>query len=157
MQEEIEEILNQLITDLELKEKEYPLIRTIHAISLLKVIRDIIQPSPPVEQTVDAGPFFITKFDSNKYYWCKCENCGWEDSSEFTEGCHAIADTGDHTDPVCPICIGNSLEADSSINPDKQYEGIVDVKIPYSIIIDAYKKTISQLNDSLDNFRYPES
>ena len=55
MQEEIEQILNQLITDLELEEKEYPLIRTIHAISLLKVIRDIIQPSPPVEQTVDAG------------------------------------------------------------------------------------------------------
>ena len=55
MQKEIEEILNQLITDLELEEKEYPLIRTIHAISLLKVIRDIIQPSPPVEQTVDAG------------------------------------------------------------------------------------------------------
>jgi len=110
-------------------------------------------PVKPVEGETDQ--YFIRQFDSNKYYWCKCENCGWEDSSEFTEGCHAIADTGDHSDPVCPICGCNKLEGDSDIDPDKQYEGIVEVKIPYSIVLSAYKKTIDQLNESLESFRYP--
>jgi len=112
--------------------------------------------SPHVKPVdVETDPYFIRQFDSDKYYWCKCENCGWEDSSEFTEGCHAIADTGDHSDPVCPICGCNKLEGDSAIDPDKQYEGIVEVEIPVALILSAHKKTIDQLNESLERFRYP--
>jgi len=111
------------------------------------------EPVKPVD--VETDPYFIRQFDSNKYYWCKCENCGWEDSSEFTEGCHAIADTGDHSDPVCPICGCNKLEGDSAVDPDKQYEGIVEVKIPVALILSAHKKTIDHLNESLERFRYP--
>ena len=47
--------VNKLITDLDLEKNKYPLMKTVHVISMLKVIQDIIKSSPPVEQTVDAG------------------------------------------------------------------------------------------------------
>lgn len=39
-----------------------------------------------------------------KYYNAECEKCGWYASSQYCNGGGAIADTGDYSDPTCPIC-----------------------------------------------------
>ncbi len=103
----------------------------------------------------EGEPTFVREFDSNKYYWCKCENCGWEDSSDHCEGGHSIADTGDFSDPLCPICFSNKIEGEPEIQIPESYSGVVKVNIPNRIHFDAYKKTIEILNEQLDKIRYP--
>ncbi len=105
-------------------------------------------PLPPIAEEKDN---YVTRiFDSTQYYWCKCEGCGWEDSSEFCEGGHAIADSGDYSDPVCPICFSNNIEGEPVLNvPDN--EGTVTVKIPLELYIAPYKKITKQLLDAENN------
>lgn len=38
------------------------------------------------------------------YYPCVCGNCGWKGPSSEAAGGDPIADTGDYSDVVCPIC-----------------------------------------------------
>jgi hypothetical protein len=99
------------------------------------------------------GSSLTREFNSDKYYWCKCEGCGWEDSSEFTEGCHPIGDSGDYTDPVCPVCGCNKLEGEP-IFDTPQYEGVIKIKLPLDMILDPYKKTIKNREDIIDKLRY---
>lgn len=82
-------------------------------------------------------------FDSNNYYWCKCEGCGWEGSSEHCAGGNAIADTGDHSDVLCPICFNSKLDGEPVIDTP-QYEGIVNLKMPLDLILTPYLKIIRQ-------------
>lgn len=119
---------------------------------VIKWLDESYEPETPNE---DAEPFILRKFNSDKYYWCKCENCGWEDSSEFTEGCHQIADTGDHSDPVCPVCFSNKLEGEAVLDVPENYAGIVEIKIPLSLVLDPFKKTIKQADDIIEQYRYP--
>ncbi len=117
------------------------------------------KPLPPAPEPADiqeaAEGYLTRKIDTNKYYWCKCENCGWEDSSEFLEGCHPIADTGDHSDPVCPVCFCNKIEGEPTIEVPESYSGEVEVKIPLDTVINPYKKTIESLNNTIEDLRYP--
>lgn len=43
-------------------------------------------------------------FDDPTYYPVRCPVCKWEGMSDQSEGGTAIADTGDHSDIVCPEC-----------------------------------------------------
>lgn len=56
----------------------------------------------------------VIVFDSNAWYWCHCTSCGWQGSSEDTDGGGQIADTGDYGDVLCPNCSSNDLEGDNS-------------------------------------------
>ena len=97
--------------------------------------------------------FIIKKIDTNKHFWCKCENCGWEDSSEFCEGCHPIADTGDHTDPLCPVCFNNKLDGNAVIDVP-EYAGVVEIKIPIDLVISPYKKELARLQSENEKKRW---
>lgn len=115
-------------------------------------------PAPEPADIQEAAEGYLTrKIDTNKYYWCKCENCGWEDSSEFLEGCHPIADTGDHSDPVCPVCFCNKIEGEPTIEVPESYSGEVEVKIPLDTVINPYKKTIESLNRVIDELRWSDA
>lgn len=46
----------------------------------------------------------------NNYFPAECEHCGFQGCSGEWGGGHAIADTGDYTDPSCPKCGGLSCE-----------------------------------------------
>jgi len=101
--------------------------------------------------------FIIREINTDKYYWCKCENCGCEDSSEFCEGCHPIADTGDNTDPLCPVCGCNKLEGEPALIEPESYSGIVKVKIPFDAVIEPLKKTIKQQEKIIEDLRWSNS
>lgn len=94
--------------------------------------------------------------DTTKYYWCKCEHCGWENSSEFCEGCHPIADTGDHTDPVCPVCGSSDIEGDPTIDIPA-YEKEHKFLMPLDLLLDPYKKTVKMLSEKLFDAKFPQS
>jgi hypothetical protein len=47
---------------------------------------------------------------NRNYYFCRCENCGWEGSSEYLYGGGQIGDTGDYGDAFCPVCDSFDLE-----------------------------------------------
>jgi hypothetical protein len=84
--------------------------------------------------------------NGQKWYWCKCESCGWENSSEYADGGTPIADTGDHSDPICPVCGSNKIEGESKFFTDERYTKTV-VEIPFDEFIHPYKKAIERLND----------
>jgi hypothetical protein len=130
-----------LIPNQEIKQSDFELFE--------KIIKDTIFEGR-VNIVENLNPTIIKEIDTNKWYWCKCENCGWEDSSEFTEGCHPIGDTGDHSDPICPICGCYKLEGEPTIEVPSM-EGIIKVKLPLNLILEPYKKTIIDLNQSIDN------
>jgi hypothetical protein len=48
--------------------------------------------------------FQVVSDNEVKYYDAECGNCGWWGSSQWLQGGGAIADTGDHSDVVCPVC-----------------------------------------------------
>ncbi len=102
-----------------------------------------------LSRAIPTGDFITRIMDTDKSYWCKCENCGWEDSSQFCEGGDAIGDTGDYSDPVCPICFSSNIEGDSTLDVPS-YEGIVIVKIPLDIYMAPYKKLLKQAMDAED-------
>jgi hypothetical protein len=61
--------------------------------------------------------YFVEKvltalFPKTTYYMCKCENCGWQGMSCCAAGGHAIADTGDYSDAVCPKCYSYKIEGE---------------------------------------------
>lgn len=109
----------------------------------------------PTTGKSEAG-FLVREFNSDKYYWCKCENCGWEDSSQYCEGGGAMADTGDFCDPMCPICFSNKIEGKSALDVPDSYDGIYKIKIPVGLIIEPYKKTLESLRKEIDDLRFPE-
>lgn len=41
---------------------------------------------------------------TGKWFNVCCQNCGWTGSSEWLDGGHQIADTGDYGDTYCPNC-----------------------------------------------------
>jgi hypothetical protein len=44
--------------------------------------------------------------DELKHWWvAECPVCKWRGLSRDAEGGHAMADTGDFNDVVCPVCI----------------------------------------------------
>lgn len=45
-----------------------------------------------------------TKEELEKYWIAKCVKCSWTGLSRDCDGGHPIADTGDYTDCICPIC-----------------------------------------------------
>lgn len=45
----------------------------------------------------------------HRYFTVICENCGWWGPSKFLQGGHPLADTGDFTDAVCPVCDGTDV------------------------------------------------
>lgn len=100
------------------------------------------------------GGFIIRNFNSDKNYWCRCDSCGWEDSSEFAEGGHQIADTGDYSDPVCPICHSSEINGDAVLSEHEDYSGIHEVKIPIDFITKPYKTYVKILEQALDNYKF---
>ena len=48
------------------------------------------------------------KYDN--FFTAECLECGWWGSSRLVEGGHPIADTGDYSDPVCPVCYSDEIE-----------------------------------------------
>lgn len=44
-----------------------------------------------------------------KWYDAECESCGWFGSSQYCGGGYAIADTGDYSDPTCPVCSAEKI------------------------------------------------
>lgn len=65
--------------------------------------------------------------DSNIYYRCECNKCGWIDSSQFAAGGESIADTGDYEDARCPQCNNKNVDANSD-----SYKGIIAIPISKS-------------------------
>lgn len=47
--------------------------------------------------------------DTAKYYEVICDKCSWSGCSKDCGGGGQIADTGDYSDPTCPICFSNQL------------------------------------------------
>jgi len=90
----------------------------------------------PVPET----EYVLRKFDTNKYYWCKCENCGWEDSSEYAAGGHSIGDTGDYSEVVCPICCSDKIEGETDTVLPEEYDGVHFIKIPLNTFLAPYQK-----------------
>lgn len=86
-------------------------------------------------------------FKSGRYYWCKCEECGWEDSSEYLLGGGAIADTGDYDDVYCPICGCTNLDGDSKYVTEDTYADQI-VEIPLREILEPYLKEIRRLHEN---------
>lgn len=52
----------------------------------------------------------ITIQSTGNYYPVVCGNCGWFGSSNQCEGGGQIADTGDYSDILCPICFSDNVE-----------------------------------------------
>ena len=50
--------------------------------------------------------YFRAMPDDKEKSWfhAECEDCRWSGSSRFLLGGHQIADTGDYSDAICPIC-----------------------------------------------------
>ncbi len=90
--------------------------------------------------------YVLRTIDTDKWYWCKCTNCGWEDSSEFAGGGAPLGDTGDHTDPCCPICHCTDLNGDPVCDVPT-YEGEVSVKIPLDVYLPPYIKAAELAKD----------
>lgn len=58
----------------------------------------------------EKNEYVIEVSEKNKYYPGECETCGWIGSSELLLGGCAIADTGDYTDSLCPICLSAKVD-----------------------------------------------
>lgn len=80
-----------------------------------------------VWQEVEEGKDFYL-MDTDKWYWCKCEKCGWEGSSQLCKGGGPIADTGDYDDALCPECMSNDLDGETDNGPE-DYTSIVAIPI----------------------------
>jgi len=81
-------------------------------------------PSMPVEEVpakriIPKDPYFVGQ----------CNSCGYKCSSEEWGGGSAIADTGDYTDPYCPLCLSKDVdEADDDLYIDQTELLIAAVK-----------------------------
>jgi hypothetical protein len=80
------------------------------------------------------------------HYWCKCESCGWEDTSMHVDGGHQIADTGDYGDIYCPICGCSELEGESKYITEETYEDQL-IEIPLRELLTPYLDAIRKLRD----------
>lgn len=65
-----------------------------------------------IEYNLTFGMNYYKKLPDTEQKWFDaiCNTCGWEGSSEYLQGCHAIGDTGDYTDPLCPVCGSNQVD-----------------------------------------------
>jgi len=64
----------------------------------------------PAKRIVPKDPYFVGQ----------CNSCGYKCSSEEWGGGSAIADTGDYTDPYCPLCLSKDVdEADDDLYIDQ--------------------------------------
>lgn len=114
-----------------------------------KDLENIFWLSPAIPPTVETE-YVLRKFDTDKFYWCKCEDCGWEDSSEFCEGGHAIADSGDYSEVVCPVCCSARIEGEETVKVPEQYDGVHFIKIPISTFIEPYRKAAKKARELED-------
>lgn len=83
--------------------------------------------------------------NGKKRYWCKCEDCGWENSSEYAAGGSPIADTGDYSDAMCPVCGSLKIDGESKYFKDEDYTKCI-VEIPFDEFIAPYNKIIDKAN-----------
>jgi hypothetical protein len=98
------------------------------------------KPLAPGQQIAgEIAEYVLRIIDTNKWYWCKCESCGWEDSSQYALGGGPIADTGDFDDPRCPVCYDNDLNGEPVCDVE-EYKGVVQVKIPLNVFLAPYQK-----------------
>lgn len=58
----------------------------------------------------------VSAEDLKQYYPTLCMCCGYKGSSEEWD-CHAIADTGDYSEPTCPKCGNPGMEDAENIQP----------------------------------------
>jgi len=84
---------------------------------------------------------------TNNFYPASCDSCGWFGSSELLEGCHQIADTGDYSDPLCPVCFSNKVEeCESSID-------FQELKSYYDLAINKLKLSVKAIEEySLEKY-----
>ena len=65
-------------------------------------------------QAVDVAnlAMMLYMFDANKqgYFLVSCPKCKWIGMSNESAGGQAIADTGDYSDIICPLCVKNDGE-----------------------------------------------
>lgn len=88
---EIKDVISMTLGEEGFHEKEYNM---LHALD--RIVGNL-----------QAAPMYCHKLssDENHYYHCECSNCGWSGSSRYLGGGGAIADTGDHGDVYCPVCL----------------------------------------------------
>lgn len=108
-----------------------------------------------VEKYRTEGNFVVRSINTNIWYWCKCEQCGWEDSSEYCDGGHAIADTGDYTDPLCPVCGSKDIDGEPTVEVPDDY-GMHLIKIPLSTFLRPYQNAIKNLYESYDKIYWDD-
>lgn len=67
---------------------------------------DLLSVMDRIEHNLKNGLNYYKPLPETETHWydADCESCGWSGSSEYCGGGHAIADTGDYSDPTCPIC-----------------------------------------------------
>lgn len=101
----------------------------------------------PVETLPKGESIVKILHDGTKWYWCRCESCGWDNSSKYAGGGTAIADTGDYTDPCCPVCGSLKLDGDFKYfkEEDEGYKNTV-VEIPLADFLAPYEKMIEKAN-----------
>lgn len=110
----------------------------------IKVVEWLDETDPLPAEGLRESVVQIVHNGENKY-WCKCESCGWENSSEFVNGGGAIGDTGDYSDVTCPVCGSNKLDGDSKYVTEEKYETTI-VTIPINEFLIPYEKAIEKLN-----------
>jgi hypothetical protein len=91
--------------------------------------------------------------DLNKWWPAECDNCGWCGSSEELDGGHQIADTGDHSDPLCPVCGSAKVdETDNeitvSLRADKAHAVIKKLSYEHHKAINDNYELVSLLSQS---------
>lgn len=110
--------------------------------STAEAIRDMKELVSPKEGAEDC---VVINHDGDKWYWCKCENCGWENSSKYAEGGASIGDTGDNSDVTCPVCGSSNLDGENNHLVDEKFEVVV-VKIPLAEFLAPYQKAVQRAN-----------
>lgn len=86
--------------------------------------------------------------DEKKWYPAECDDCGWIGSSELMAGGGAIADTGDFTDPRCPVCMSTNVGETENYQPLNEY---------VEKITKSSAKVIGSLLNEIDNLRFSQS
>jgi len=60
-----------------------------------------------MNQPTTSQPASISRLapaSGSRFFAVRCPKCGWRGMSNETEGGNPIADTGDFTEIVCPVC-----------------------------------------------------
>ena len=66
--------------------------------------------TPEQTNEADNGQSRLTAELADRYWDCRCGNCGWAGSTEHVAGGISIADTGDYSELRCPICNSTDIQ-----------------------------------------------